>query len=759
MTNLEKYQGQQVVQDLIRFDGPIESESDSAYKLIKPILRHWRIVLVTFVAGCAIGIPVVWYRIKPEYRATAAIQVAPIIPNVLFSDKDSERVMPMYTNFKNDQAKLIMKDQRVLQRVADNLADKNLELFKRKNILSQESVDSATVLRQAINAKIITAYPARNSELILISMRSRFVEEAKQIVEAFRNAYMAIEGSKSSQGGDQKLQLLENERRIFAEKLRQQRASIRRLAEEYGSVELTPRQEMMLQRVAMLQDLVTKIDVEKLLLEIKIETLKKTKEETILPGSLFKMRYDFINSDLRVQNLTGKIIQLEQALIVAKQILAPTNPELKRKTELLQSFKDNLEHRREVLQKMFDEGIAEESTRSREDQLIEAQAKLEGLIAHREILQARLDKEDIETIKLGRKQLDIQEEQEQLALTKEVYDTIRRRIQEMEMERKRPARISIPYEVTVAPHPNKRVKYTTAIILGSLACGMFLALLRNKVDSCLYTPDDVAKRVGVRIIGTITDVDYLDALKLPQQVACDYQTIRVNLGLLNGAGIPKKLVITSAGVRDGKTTFAINLATSLTKAGKKVLLIDGDLRKPDIRRMLNLPKGSKGLQDVLWGKNFEDVVHSVPSVGLDVLTASSRNTSDAFELLSLPHLSKCLNIISTKYDHVIIDTPPVLAFPDALLWAKIADGVILTSFAGRTEDQDLKETLERLAQIKVKVLGTVLNNVSDNYSYNRYGCSYYTNQSVANSSRRQNKKSILLLSAKDHHKASDDSRS
>ena len=64
MSNLEKYQGQQVVQDLIRFDGPIESESDSAYKLIKPILRHWRIVLVTFVAVCTIGIPAVWYRIK-----------------------------------------------------------------------------------------------------------------------------------------------------------------------------------------------------------------------------------------------------------------------------------------------------------------------------------------------------------------------------------------------------------------------------------------------------------------------------------------------------------------------------------------------------------------------------------------------------------------------------------------------------------------------------------------------------------------------
>jgi len=218
------------------------------------------------------------------------------------------------------------------------------------------------------------------------------------------------------------------------------------------------------------------------------------------------------------------------------------------------------------------------------------------------------------------------------------------------------------------------------------------------------------------------------------------------------------LVITSAGIRDGKTTFAINLATSLTKAGKKILLIDGDLRKPDIQRLLNLPKGSRGLQDVILGKNFENVVDSMPSIGFDVLTADSRNATDAFELLSLPHVNKCLNTISAKYDHVIIDTPPILAFPDALLWAKIADGVILTSFAGHTEEQDLRETLERLAEIKVKVLGTILSSVRTNYSYNRYGYSYYANRRVAKSSRRKNNKTILLLPAKKNDKTPNDSK-
>jgi capsular exopolysaccharide synthesis family protein len=667
--------------------------------------------------------------------------------------------MPMYSNFKNDQAKLITKDSRILQRVADSLSEKNLKFFENKDILSKEPVDPTSTLRQAINAGVITASPVRNSELIRISMRSRSTQEAKQIVEAFRNAYMAVEGSKSSQGGDEKLQLLENERRVFAEKLRQQRGDIRRLAEEYGSVELTPRQEMMLRRVSMLQEMVTKADTEKLLLDIKIAMLEKGGEKPITPGNLFKMRQDFINSDLRVQNLTDKIIQLEQGLIVAKQVLAPTNPELKRKTDLLQSFKDNLEERHEVLQKMFEQGIAEESTRSRKDQLIESKAQLEGLIAHREILQAKLDKEDIETIKIGRKQLDIEEKQEQLALTKEVYDTIRRRIQELEMERKRPARISIPYEATVSKLSNKRIKFSMAIIFGSLACGILIAILIDKLDKSIYTPDDVVKRVGVRIIGTVGDVNDLDKIELPLHMACDYQTIQANLGLFNENGIPKKLVITSPGTRDGKTTFAINLATSLANAGKKVLLIDADLRKPDIRRMLNLPKGSMGLHDVLQGKDFESVVHSVPSTkGLDVLHTDYISSSMAFKILSQPELRKHLDIISSKYDHMIIDTPPVLAFTDALQLAQMVDGVILTSFAGHTEDRDLKETLKRVAQINVKVLGVVLNSVNDSYSYNRYSYGYYDRQEIREYRRKKNNP-LITLASKNETKNSGKSKS
>jgi capsular exopolysaccharide synthesis family protein len=749
MNDLEKYHEQVIGQELVSFEAPPEPEGQSMSNLIAGILHHWLLVLVTFVVICAIGIPAVWFLIEPQYLAIASIRVAPIIPNVLFSDRDSERVMPMYENFKSDQARHITADQTVLQWVADDLSDKGLKFFEKRGPLSEKAAglvkafrqaigekvfntlfpekpaDSIEVLRQAITKKIITAVPVGRSELININIESSDPKEAEQIATSFRDAYMAVEVYRSSQGEEQKLQLiLENQRRIYEEKLQLQSDSLRGLADEYGTVELTPRQDIMIQRVAVLQELATKLDADNVLLEITIELLEKTKDRKTLQKALLERRHTFVQNDILIQMLTERIAELEEELISAGQILSDDNPKLKQRAELLEVFKSKLEEHREKVEKTFDERIAEELSENREAELADAKLELQGLIAQRKILQAKIDEQDINTIELGRKQLVIVEQQEQLALTKEVLVTIRRRIQRMEMESKRPARISIPYETTVVPVPSKRIKYTIALMFGGMACGMLLAFLRDKADLRLHTLNDVTKCIGIRIIGTTTSSHTVKPALLPGQIAEDFQTIRANLGLLGGEGIPNKLVVTSPEIKEGKTTFAINLATSLSRSGKKVLLIDGDLRKPDIARFLKLPKASKGLQDVLLGREFSQAVYTIPSTGLDVLASDSHSGMDAYELIASPIARRRINELSEKYDHVIIDTPPVLVFPDALIWAKFGDAVILTSFAGKTTTPELREAKERLTRIDARVLGTVLSNVRAEQSYSRRGYGY-----------------------------------
>jgi len=768
MNDLEKYHDRIIEQRPANFETPLESGGQPTFDLIIGILRRWYIVLLVFFVMCSIGIPIIWFSIKPYYAVTGTIRVAPILANILTGEATRGEISN-YQSFMNTQAEMVTSGQ-VIQRVADDLADRNLPFFENKatglltnakQILKNTKTkpEPADILKGAVSGGVIEAVADNHTELIRITMKSANPQEAEQIVNAFIRAYMAIESSRSIQGEDKKLTVLENEHRVLAGKLQRQRETIRKLAQEYGTTSLGGRQDMMLQRVASLLAELTRVESRRINLEAQVQLLEQTKEQVTDPDDLLKMREEYISNDPMVNATTGNVAQLDQELVVAKQTLTPTNPELQRKTQLLEALKARLEQHKEEASKSFDDLMTKELAKVGSRKLLNTKAELEQTKAYEKRLQEILGKEDTETIDLGRKQLTIQDLQFRLDLDKEMYDRVRRRIREMEMERKRPARISVADNAEIASVRDKRVQYTMALMFGAIACGMLLAHLRDKADLSLRTPDDVVKRIGIRIIGTTSSPDTVKRALLRKQIAEDYQTIRANLGLLDGEGMPKKLVVTSPGVRDGKTTFAINLAISMSKSGKKILLIDGDLRKPDIAQLLNLPKKSRSLQDVLFEGELDGAVCSIPSTDLDVLAADSRNAADAYELLASSQTAQHINTISQKYDHVIIDTPPVLAFPDALLWAKITDGVILTSFAGQTTAPDLKDAKERLAQINVKVLGAVLSNVQVSSSYYRYGYNYYPQSSSSKKDAKRTNTKALLLPAKDRKKAPDDSQS
>lgn len=757
MSDLEKYNGHVMQQRGEVFEMPPDSgehREGEAINLIPAIVRHWRMALLVFLAACAIGIPLIWKLMLPRYSVTGAIRVAPTLSNILTGEADTE--ISDYQSFVNTQAEMITSSH-VIQRVADELAGRNMSFFtnppddlvvKLEHLFnrSETKQEPVGVLRQAMSKQLISISPARNTELIKITMLWDNPEEARQIINAFIRAYMAIEVSATAKGQDEKVGVLESEQKVLSEKLQRQRTQIYTLAQEYGTTTLDKRQDMMLSRVTDLLTEVTQVEARRNNLEAQLKFLEQRKDQALSPQESMKMRNEYINSDPTIRALTQQMSQLDLEFVRHKQKLTANNPTLKDEQDLLNVLNARLEDKRQELSKAFDGAVSEEISKAGVEKLNNVKVELEQAKVLESNLRERLAKEDTDTIEIGRKQLAIHELESQMSLTQATYDKIFQRIQELEMERKRPVRITVAYEADIDPINNdKRVKSIAGLMFGAMAFGILLAFLRDKADRRLHTPNDVFKHTGIRVIGTITAANAVNKVLLPGMIAQDYQTIHSNLGLLDGEGIPKRLVITSPGVAEGKTTFAINLATSLSRVGKKVLLIDGDLRKPDIAYLLNMPKGSRGLQEIAFQKNGDQSACFVVSSGFDVLAADSSNADDACELLALLQTNQRIHSLSQKYDHIIIDTPPVLAFSDALVWAKMADAVVLMSDVRQTTAHDLNEARERLSQINVRVLGIILSNVQAGHGYHRYGYGYYSqNEQQRTGKKRGNRKTLLL---------------
>lgn len=729
------------------------NESDITTGLFLIILKRWKILILTFIAVCAIGLPVIWIFVKPYYLATAAIRVAPVISSILFGGEEG---IPMYMAYMYTQADLIISD-RVLQRVVDDLADKNTiaEDFEKpdpikavKNKLSPNSTDLILVLKQAMADNKLTVAPEDNTELIKISVKSPNPDNAAKIANAFVQAYMTIVASEEVKDGDHKLTVLENERRVVAEKIERQRKTLNDMAQEFGTIVLDNRQQMMMNHLSKLQEKLTELELERIVLQTKIDLHSTKQEKTVTPEMMAKLRHDFINSDLMVQTTTSNVANLEQLLITAKQQLAPTNPELARKESLLNALKQRLEELRQEASKNFDDMASKEFKESNMLEVQEYKDKLEQIVMHEQQLRSMLTAEDSKTIELGRKQLVMQDLKEQLDTSKEMQSTIQKRIAELEMERKRLARISVAYLANTAPFQDRRLQFSLAVAMLAFMSGTGMALLTNRLDLRLKTPDDIVKRIGVRIIGTTTSKNNISASMWPRQIADDYHAICINLGLMNNCTIPAKLVISSSGPQEGKSTLAINLATNLAKIGKKVLLIDGDLRKPDIAKYLSLDNKGKGIHQLLADYKLRDLLMYTETTGLSVLTAEPCDISIINRLIRHKNLVEFINEVSRVFDHVVIDTPPILAAVDALQWSSMVDGVILTSLAGRTETPALKESIERLRQINANLLGIVLSNVIYNKIYYPYGYDYHGKSDTIKDVKPKTSDNILIPDSK-----------
>jgi capsular exopolysaccharide synthesis family protein len=210
-----------------------------------------------------------------------------------------------------------------------------------------------------------------------------------------------------------------------------------------------------------------------------------------------------------------------------------------------------------------------------------------------------------------------------------------------------------------------------------------------------------------------------------------FRTIRTGLMLSSSAKQLKVILLTSAVPNEGKTTTAANLAVAMAQMGDRVLIIDGDMRRHNLHNIFGIDN-TKGISNVIVdpGGLSGAIRSSDKYPNLDILTGGTRAPNPS-ELLGSERMKELISGLRERYDRIIIDSPPLLAFSDSLVLGSLADGVILVVWGGKTSRELIQKSLQLLKGINTKILGVALNKIDTtkrSYYYYPYYSYYYSDR-------------------------------
>ncbi len=281
--------------------------------------------------------------------------------------------------------------------------------------------------------------------------------------------------------------------------------------------------------------------------------------------------------------------------------------------------------------------------------------------------------------------------------------------------------------------PSLRTNLGLGALLG-LLLGMGIAFLREFVDDSIKDSKLLEQVTGLPVLSQLPEMKNMGNKALALQTAIDpgsslsesIRSLRTSLRFSTRNGAPKSIFITSAGASEGKSTVAVNLATAYAQSGHKVLLIDSDLRNPSIHNLLEINNRS-GLTNYLTDSESDNPLSLAKDTKINNLSVVNAGPipPDPVELLSSNKMSNSLSTLTGKYDHVIIDGPPILGLSDALVLSNLAESTLIAVEAGETRKTHLIDGLKRLERANANIIGSVFTRMSKAVNPD-YDQSYYS---------------------------------
>lgn len=284
-----------------------------------------------------------------------------------------------------------------------------------------------------------------------------------------------------------------------------------------------------------------------------------------------------------------------------------------------------------------------------------------------------------------------------------------------------------PARVPLRPSsPRPLINMLIALALG-LAVGCAVALVLEQLDDALSDPNEMAQKLNLSVLGVVPDVGSDDMLAIltdrKSELSEAYLAAQTALSLSTQHGFPRSLMVTSSAPAEGKSTSAHALALSLQRTGKRIVLVDGDMRSPSVHRMVGIAN-ERGLSNFLAGHDDIDqlIRWSTPG-GVPTITAGPQ-PPNAAELLAGTRFILFIERLRDTFDHVIVDAPPVMGLADAPLMGHQVEGTVFAVRAHHSRVSAARVAIRRLTASQVRVMGGILTRYDAKRSFYGYGYDY-----------------------------------
>ena len=653
-------------------------------------------VLSVLFGGIGVGLFFLAYFKFPKYSAEAFIECISDRPEAPLEIQQYQLAQDAFTRFVESQA-LFMKSYVVLSGVLKNPEVRSTSWFQQ----TPES-DRLSELDGALRCA-----PIPKTNYVRVAIATKSPADPHKIVNALVDIYLNEVRERASAAYRSEVAEYKRELGDIQAQIQKKQGQIADFVGQLpaGESRNEPGAGVLIEQLRKDQETVATLEQQ----TAELEGLRNLYNDPEGPAVTAEVRLQ-VESDPRVAQLTNQIFALQQELNILYKRFGPNHRESK---ELLTRLEE-AEHQVEVIRQNSLREILEHQKEQIESAFVNSQHAL--LLARERLQQTQANQADVDQ-KLTQYELL----NDELDLLVEIQKRLDEYIREIERIVRERSAVRVSDAVRATPPLQRSFPSLFLLpmaVMGALGLSVGLAIGLELIDTSVKTSQDVVRHLHLAMLGSIPDVDDEEVeidpvetavIDAPQSMVTEaFRTVRSNLQFSAPADRMRSILITSPKPEDGKTTVAANLAASLANAGRRVLLVDANLRRPSLHRVF--PQiGQRGMTNVLIGEaRWEELAVSTNLPNLDLIGAGPIPPNPA-ELLGSRLFQEFLNEATAKYDHVVIDSPPVLLASDASVLATATDGTILVCRAKSNSRGVAQRACSLLYHVNAHVFGVVLN--------------------------------------------------